>query len=132
MADIASSALMQARQTEAAMNQTTLARAATKEDIELAEQLINHSRAPQNGGDRAHEAQNGRDVSGGPQRQQVFPSREAEVGIDGALDQSRGRSSRSGTAERDAFGPQSTVLSAGQKCRCVITIVYTWIKINDC
>jgi len=120
MADIASSAIMiQAGRCEAAMNQTTLARAraraATKEDIELAEQLINHSRAPQNGNDRTLETENGGDVSSGLQRQQVYPSRETEIGNEGGFD----HSSRSGTAEREAFGPQPDVLSAGQKCRCV-------------
>lgn len=117
MADIASSALMQARQDEMAMQHTHLSRAASKEDIELAEHLLSHSRAPQNGGERTHEAHNGVDISTGQQHQSIYASRETEVGMDTALDQTQNRSSRSGTAEREPFGPQATAISAGQKCR---------------
>lgn len=108
MADIASSALMQARQGEAALNHTTLARSASKEDIELAEHLISHSRAPQNSGERTHEG-----------HQHMYASREIEVGIDGSFDQAQSHSPRSATAEREPFGPQPHVLSVGQQCKYV-------------
>lgn len=114
MAETASSALMQARQDEEASRKTTLSRAASKEDIELAEHLLSHSRAQQNGGERTLEAHNGSDVS--PEQQHIYASRETELG-DVAFEQTQDNTSRSGTAEREPFGPQPNVLSAGQKCR---------------
>lgn len=119
MEDTASSALRQARHGDSAMNQTTLARAASKEDIELAEHLISHSRAPQTGGERGNEAgQNGLDTSS-EHHSHPYATRETEVAIDGPFDQAQNQSPRSTTAERESFGPQANVLSAGQKCQYV-------------
>lgn len=113
MAEVASPAPMQARQDYAKLDQAALSRKASKEDIELAKDLLSHSRLQQNDGKRAQEIHTGSDASSALH---IYASRETELGMDAAFEQTQNQSSRSGTAERESFSPQPNVLYTGQKC----------------
>lgn len=103
------------------MNQAALYREASREDSELAH--ISPSRPRQNG-EGANGVQTRNGASSG---HRLYASRETDLGMDAAYEQAQTQSSRSESAERESFGPQPNVLSAGQRCsNCGTTQTPLW------